>query len=110
MHIRMLLTIAQLSEVVKPQTIFLRLCPKHKGAIWGVEAAPADKAGAERDMEAVRAGEENTAEAPGRAETEAWAEGDADAAETTTRSMALFLALISPSFPQNMRKGKPVVQ
>jgi hypothetical protein len=41
----------------------------------------------------------------GKADAEAWA----DEAGTTTRSMEFFLALISPSFLQNMRKGKKMV-
>ncbi len=121
MHIRMLLTIAQLSEVVKSRTIFLllreALTAAWENAILGGEEAPEDKAGAGvADTEAapagkvdVGAGKADTAEVPGRVETEVWAVDDADAAGTTTRSMEFFLALISPSFLQNMRKGKRMV-
>lgn len=62
-----------------------------------------DRADTEVDTEADTAG---TAEVPeGRVDAEAWA----DEAGTTTRSMEFFLALISPSFLQNMRKGKKMV-
>ena len=65
----------------------------------------ADRAGLE-DREDTEADTAGTEEAPeGREDAGAWA----GAAGTTTRSMELFSALISPSFLQNMRKGKKMV-